>query len=149
MSTADDLRAILDAVRVPENGLTFCVGSLGANPGNDLVAMVKEFAPRIHFAHLRNVKREAHGSFFEANHLDGDSDMVAIIDALLVEERARRKAGRADYEIPMRPDHGHLMGDEIGKPGINPGYSYAGRMKGLAELRGVIHALTTLRARAV
>jgi mannonate dehydratase len=140
VSTADDLRAILSAADVPENGLTFCAGSLGANPDNDLVAMVGEFAPRIHFAHLRNVKREAHGSFFEANHLDGDADMVAIVEALLVEERARRKAGRADHEIPMRPDHGHLLVDDIGKV-VNPGYSCIGRLKGLAELRGVMRAL--------
>jgi mannonate dehydratase len=140
VSTAGDLRAILAAADVPENGLTFCVGSLGANPDNDLVAMVREFAPRIHFAHLRNVKREAHGSFFEANHLDGDSDMVAIVDALLVEERGRRKAGRADHQIPMRPDHGHLLVDDIGKV-VNPGYSCIGRLKGLAELRGVMRAL--------
>jgi mannonate dehydratase len=131
---------ILGAADAPENGLTFCVGSLGANPDNDLVAMVKEFAPRIHFAHLRNVKREAHGSFFEATHLDGDSDMVAIVEALLDEERARRKAGRADHEIPMRPDHGHLLVDDIGKV-VNPGYSCIGRLKGLAELRGVMRAL--------
>jgi mannonate dehydratase len=140
VSTAGDLRAILAAADVPENGLTFCVGSLGANPDNDLVAMVREFAPRIHFAHLRNVKREAHGSFLEANHLDGDSDMVAIVDALLVEERGRRKAGRADHQIPMRPDHGHLLVDDIGKV-VNPGYSCIGRLKGLAELRGVMRAL--------
>jgi mannonate dehydratase len=140
VSTAEDLRMILGAADTPENGLTFCVGSLGANPDNDLVAMVKEFAPRIHFAHLRNVKREAHGSFFEATHLDGDSDMVAIVEALLDEERARRKAGRADHEIPMRPDHGHLLVDDIGKV-VNPGYSCIGRLKGLAELRGVMRAL--------
>ncbi|MBN8993875.1 MAG: mannonate dehydratase [Rhizobiales bacterium] len=140
VSTADDLRAILAAFDVPENGLTFCVGSLGVRPDNDLVAMVREFAPRIHFAHLRNVKREPHGSFFEADHLDGDSDMVAIVDALLGEERARRKAGRRDHQIPMRPDHGHLLVDDIGKV-VNPGYSCIGRLKGLAELRGVMRAL--------
>jgi mannonate dehydratase len=109
--------------------------------------MAREFGERIYFVHLRNIKREEDGSFFESDHLDGDNDMVGLIDALLDEEERRTKAGLNLPKIAMRPDHGHLMGDEIGKPGINPGYSYAGRMKGLAELRGVIHTLTSLRMR--
>ncbi|MFC3117274.1 mannonate dehydratase [Cellvibrio fontiphilus] len=148
VSTADDARALLNAVPSPSNGLTLCAGSYGARCDNDLVAMAREFGERIYFVHLRNIKREADGSFFESDHLDGDNDMVGLIDALLEEENRRKHNGSKLPPIAMRPDHGHLMGDEIGKPGINPGYSYAGRMKGLAELRGVIHALTSLRARS-
>lgn len=148
VSTADDARALLNAVPSPSNGLTLCAGSYGARCDNDLVAMAREFGERIYFVHLRNIKREADGSFFESDHLDGDNDMVGLIDALLDEENRRKHNGSKLPPIAMRPDHGHLMGDEIGKPGINPGYSYAGRMKGLAELRGVIHALTSLRARS-
>jgi mannonate dehydratase len=147
VSTADDARALLNAVPSPANGLTLCAGSYGARCDNDLVAMAREFGERIYFVHLRNIKREEDGSFFESDHLDGDNDMVGLIDALLDEEERRTKAGLNLPKIAMRPDHGHLMGDEIGKPGINPGYSYAGRMKGLAELRGVIHTLTSLRMR--
>ncbi len=143
-STADDARALLQAVPSPSNGLTLCAGSFGARGDNDLIGMVNEFGPDIHFVHLRNVKREADGSFYEAEHLDGDNDMVGLVSALLDEEERRESAGRTD-RIPMRPDHGHAMGDEIGKPGVNPGYSFGGRMKGLAELRGVMHALESIR----
>ena len=141
VSTAAHIRQIFAAVDVPNNGLTFCVGSLGTRADNDLLAMAREFGPRIHFAHLRNVTREDDGSFHEADHLDGSSDMVAVIEALLAEEKRRRIEGRLDHEIPMRPDHGHLLADDIGKEKINPGYSLIGRLKGLAELRGVIRAL--------
>jgi mannonate dehydratase len=102
--------------------------------------MLNEFAPRIHFAHLRQVVREADGSFYEAEHLHGSSDMVGVIRALLAEESRRRRARRTDHEIPMRPDHGHLLADDISKK-TNPGYSYVGRLRGLAELRGVIEGL--------
>ena len=146
VSTADDARALLDEQPSVNNGLTLCAGSFGARGDNDLVAMVQEFGERIHFVHLRNVKREADGSFYESEHLDGDNDMVGLISALLDEEERRRELGRSD-RIPMRPDHGHALGDEIGKPGVNPGYSFGGRMKGLAELRGVMHALESLRSR--
>lgn len=139
VSTADDTRAILASFDQIENGLTFCTGSYGARADNDCLAMIAEFAPRIHFAHLRNVTREPHGSFYEASHLDGDTDMVAVVEALLSEERRRRAAGD-DNEIPMRPDHGHLIVDDIGKR-VNAGYSCIGRLKGLAELRGVMRAL--------
>ncbi|HRH78422.1 MAG TPA: mannonate dehydratase [Cellvibrionaceae bacterium] len=146
VSTAADVRAIFSAVPSPHNGLTLCAGSFGARGDNDLVAIAREFGPLVHFVHLRNVKREADGSFFEAEHLDGDNDMVGLISALL-DEQARRKAqGHAHWQIPMRPDHGHLLADEIGQPGVNPGYSYLGRLKGLAELRGVIVALEAVRA---
>jgi mannonate dehydratase len=140
VSTAPDTRAILDAFDVPANGLTLCTGSYGARADNDLVAMATEFAPRIHFVHLRNVKRQENGSFYEAEHLDGDTDMVAVVQALLDEEGRRRSSGRSDHVIPMRPDHGHLLVDDIGKV-VNAGYSCIGRLKGLAELRGVMRAL--------
>jgi mannonate dehydratase len=144
VSTAKDARAILEAVPSESNGLTLCAGSYGARGDNDLVAMAKEFGPRIYFVHLRNVTREEDGSFYEAEHLNGDNDMVGLINALLCEERRRHSTGDTTSCIPMRPDHGHLMGDETGRADVKPGYSYAGRMKGLAELRGVIYALETL-----
>ena len=142
VSTADDARAILEAVESPANGLTLCAGSFGARADNDLVDMVRAFGPSIFFVHLRNVKREPDGSFYESDHLDGDNDMIGLINALLDEETNRGKRN----SIPMRPDHGHLMDEEMNKPGVRPGYSYAGRMKSLAELRGVIHVLERLRA---
>ena len=142
VSTAEDVRKIFLAFDAPANGLTFCVGSFGAREDNDLLAMVREFAPRIHFAHLRQVTREAYGSFHEAEHLNGSSDMVGTILALMQEEARRRRDGRnrKNDEIPMRPDHGHLLGDDSGRK-VNPGYSFVGRLKGLAELRGVIRGL--------
>ena len=136
VSTAEDVRHIFSCADKHLNGLTFCVGSFGARADNDLFAMIREFSPRIHFAHLRQVTREADGSFYEAEHLHGSSDMVAAVRELLLEESRRRRANRPDHEIPMRPDHGHLLADDIGKQ-TNPGYSYVGRLKGLAELRGL------------
>jgi mannonate dehydratase len=144
VSTAADARAILTTVPSPANGLTLCAGSYGARGDNDLVAMVQEFGERIYFVHLRNVKREPDGSFFESEHLNGDNDMVGLINALLCEERRRCSQGDSEFSIPMRPDHGHSIGDEVGDPTVKPGYSYLGRLKGLAELRGVIHALESL-----
>jgi mannonate dehydratase len=140
VSTADDVRQIFSACETPANGLTFCVGSFGAREDNDLLAMIREFGLRIQFAHLRQVMREADGSFHEAEHLSGTSDMVGVIQALLEEETRRKRDGRNDNEIPMRPDHGHLLGDEIGRK-VNPGYSFVGRLKGLAELRGAIRGI--------
>jgi len=140
VSTAEDVRAILASCDTLANGLTFCVGSFGARADNDLLAMAREFGARIHFLHLRQVTREPFGSFHEAEHLAGSSDMVGVIRTMLEEESQRRSAGRPDHEIPMRPDHGHLLADDIGKK-VNPGYSLVGRLKGLAELRGVIHGL--------
>ncbi|TIW32756.1 MAG: mannonate dehydratase [Mesorhizobium sp.] len=141
VSTAADARFILETVDSPANGLTFCTGSYGVRADNDLVAMIGEFASRIHFAHLRNVTREADGSFYEAEHLEGSTDMAAVILALMKEEARRHMAGRSDWRIPMRPDHGHLLADDIGKTRINPGYSLIGRLKGLAELRGIMRAV--------
>ena len=140
--TADDLRKLFSALDHPANGLALCIGTFGVRPDNDLPAMVREFGPRIHFAHLRGVKREADGlSFHEGEHLASDADMVAILQALLDEESRRRDEGRVDHSIPFRPDHGHQMLDDLGKR-VNPGYSAIGRLKGLAEIRGVIAALT-------
>ena len=144
VSTAEDARSLMAAVPSVSTGLTLCAGSFGARADNDLVGMVREFGPQIHFVHLRNIRRENDGSFYESEHLDGDNDMVGLISALLDEEQRRKSEGRTDV-IPMRPDHGHTLGDEIGQQGVNPGYSFGGRMKGLAELRGVIHALEQLR----
>ena len=127
-------------VDLPANGLTLCSGSLGAHPDNDVPAIARRFADRIWFAHLRNVAKDPDGSFMEAEHLGGDTDMVALIAALLDEEARRKAEGRADWEIPMRPDHGHEILDDIGR-GSFPGYPAIGRLRGLAELRGVMTAL--------
>ena len=145
VSTMDDARYILGCVDSMANGLTLCTGSYGVRETNDLPEMVREFGPRIHFVHLRNVTREPDGSFYEAEHLDGSVDMVAVIDALLNEEMRRKAAGRPDWEIPMRPDHGHLLAFEITSEHINPGYSLIGRLKGMAELRGVMRGLGATR----
>ena len=136
-SSAEDYQALFDAVPSPANGMCYCTGSLGASPANDLVQIAKDFAPRIHFAHLRSVKREADpDTFHEADHLEGDFDMIAVLRALLAEDGKRGAAGK----IPFRPDHGHLMLDDLAKR-TNPGYSAIGRLRGLAELRGAIRAL--------
>ena len=140
VSTAEDVRTIFAACDTLSNGLTFCVGSFGARADNDLLAMAREFGARIHFLHLRQVTREPDGSFYEAEHLAGSSDMVGSIRAMMNEEVRRRRSGRPDHEIPMRPDHGHLLADDISKK-VNPGYSLVGRLKGLAELRGVVQGL--------
>ena len=146
VSTADDARYITQQVESRSNGLTMCAGSYGARSDNDLVEMVREFGPRIQFVHLRNIKRETDGSFYESEHLSGDNDIVGLVGALLTEENRRRLDDALVPQIPMRPDHGHAMGDEKDDPNVRPGYSYAGRMKGLAELRGVIHAVSSLTA---
>ncbi len=139
-SNAADYQSLFDAVPVEANGMCFCTGSLGVSPANDLVAMAAHFAPRIHFVHLRATKREAdQESFHEADHLDGDVDMVGVISALVKEDRKRNAAGK----LPFRPDHGHRMLDDLSKT-TNPGYSAIGRLKGLAELRGVIRAVEAL-----
>lgn len=143
MSTLADYEAVLSAVDSPANGVTLCTGSLGARPDNDLPGMIDRLGPRVHFLHLRNVARESAGtpcSFHEAEHLDGDTDMVAVIAAVLREEARRAAQGRTDAQIPMRPDHGQDILDDLAR-GAQPGYPAIGRLKGLAELRGVERAL--------
>ena len=146
VSTAADARYILASPDDMANGLTFCTGSFGVRADNDLVAMVREFGPRIHFVHLRNVTREPDGSFHEADHLGGSTNMPAVVIALMREQQRRQDTGRTDWQLPMRPDHGHLLADDIGKTRINPGYSLIGRLKGLAELRGVMHGAVQMEA---
>ncbi|MDK4718474.1 mannonate dehydratase [Rhizobium sp. CNPSo 3968] len=144
MSTEADYAALMKAVDSPANGITLCTGSLGARPDNDLPGMMERLGDRVHFLHLRNVKRESsnvYGSFYEAEHLGGGTDMVAMIAAILREERRRAAIGRADWQIPMRPDHGQDILDDLKREG-QPGYPAIGRLKGLAELRGIETALS-------
>lgn len=144
MSTEADYAAIMDAVDTPANGITLCTGSLGARPDNDLPGMMQRLGHRVHFLHLRNVKRDTaalRGSFYEAEHLGGDTDMVAVLAAALAEEQRRKAQGRADWSIPMRPDHGQDILDDL-KRKAQPGYPAIGRLKGLAELRGIMAALS-------
>jgi mannonate dehydratase len=142
VSTAADVEAIFKMADSPANGLCFCTGSFSARPDNELPAMVRQFAPRIHAVHLRSVQRLPDGSFFEADHLAGSVDMPAVVHALLEEQDRRHATGRADWQLPFRPDHGHQMMDDLGKPSTpTPGYSCIGRMRGLAELRGLMLGL--------
>jgi mannonate dehydratase len=138
-STAADYQALFDAVPSKANGICLCTGSLGVRAENDLPAMARRFAPRIGFAHLRATRRLADGlSFFEADHLDGDVDMIAVLKALLAENRRRSWADK----IVFRPDHGHRMLDDLAETKrTNPGYTAIGRLRGLAELRGAIRAI--------
>ena len=145
VSSAEDLAFITSVVDTQANGLTLCTGSLGAGMQNDVPALTERFAGRINFVHLRNVTKEADGSFMEAPHLDGDTDMVRVVEALLVEQKRRRDAGVPDWRLPFRPDHGHELLDDVGK-GSFPGYSAIGRLKGLAEIRGVMTAIASLRS---
>ncbi|WP_010521855.1 mannonate dehydratase [Aquimarina agarivorans] len=136
MSTAKDVRDLFRNVDHPNNGLTFCTGSFGAREDNDLIEMVKEFGFRIHFVHLRATKRDDEGSFYEADHLDGDIDMFGVMKALIEEQNRRKLNGRSDLRMPFRPDHGHRMLHDLKTKG-NPGYMEIGRLRGLAELRGL------------
>jgi mannonate dehydratase len=143
MSTEAHYAAVMDAVDRTANGITLCSGSLGARPDNDLPGIMDRWGSRVHFLHLRNVKRDTgdiRGSFFEDEHLNGDTDMVALIASALREEARRKAAGRADWSIPFRPDHGQDILDDQGRK-AQPGYPAIGRLKGLAELRGVIAGL--------
>ncbi len=143
MSTEAHYAAVMQAVDRNANGITLCSGSLGARPDNDLPGMMERWGSRVHFLHLRNVKRETgdiRGSFFEDEHLRGDTDMVALVAAALREESRRKSVSRADWSIPFRPDHGQDILDDLGRK-AQPGYPSIGRLKGLAELRGVIAGL--------
>lgn len=144
VSTEDDLAHLLDAVKSEANGLTFCTGSLGAGVHNDVPAMAKRFADRVHFVHLRNVTKEPDGSFQEAEHLGGDVDMVSVVTTLLEEQKRRRDAGDPRWRLPFRPDHGHELLDDVGKK-THPGYPAIGRLKGLAEIRGVMTAVASMK----
>jgi mannonate dehydratase len=144
VSSEDDIAFILDSLPSPANGLTLCTGSLGAGRGNDLPSIAARFADRTWFAHLRNVAKEPDGSFMETDHLGGDVPMVPVIDALLAAGAKRRQAGDPNWAIPMRSDHGHELLDDVGKKTF-PGYPVIGRLRGLAELRGVMTAVAELR----
>ena len=138
VSTAADAETLFAACDVPANGLCFCTGSFGARPDNDLPAMMRQLGRRVHFLHFRSVQLESDGSFFEANHLEGSAQMAGVMQAAIEEQQRRRSEGRSDLAIPYRPDHGHrMLGDLRGERRSNPGYSLYGRMRGLAELRGL------------
>jgi len=136
VSTEKDLKDIVESCPSPNNGITFCTGSLGARADNDLPGIVSRLGEHIHFLHLRNVQRETDGSFYEADHLGGSNDMYAIMKNVILEQKKRLDNGREDIAIPMRPDHGHKILDDFNYD-TYPGYSVEGRLKGLAELRGL------------
>lgn len=137
-SNIDDVRNLLAMQDSPANGICFCSGSFSGRRDNNIVEMFKACAPRVGFLHMRSTQHDDEGNFFEANHLEGCVDMFELMKAVCEEQLRRKAEGRADWQIPMRPDHGHVMMDDLEKPAVaNPGYTAIGRMKGLAELRGL------------
>lgn len=145
VSTEEQLRAILAMVDSPANGLCYCTGSLSARADNDLAGIVSRLGSRIHAVHLRAVQREPDGTFYEANHLEGSMDMPSVVRALLEEQAARLRAGRGDWRVALRPDHGHVMLDDFRRAAPTcPGYPLIGRLRGLAELRGLQVGLSSV-----
>jgi mannonate dehydratase len=142
VSDRGDVEQILAAHDSTSNGITLCTGSFGAGSQNDLPELTQLFAPRINFIHLRNVTKDSDGSFVEDNHLEGDIDLYKVIKTILLEQNRRADEGRKDTRMPMRPDHGHLMLADRDRPKVYPGYSLFGRMRGLAELRGLELGIT-------
>lgn len=140
VSTEKDIEDLIMAVDSPNNGLTYCTGSLGVRADNNLPKIFEKFADKVHFIHLRSTLRNELGNFHEATHLGGDVDMYAVIQQIVLEQERRKKEGRKDFEIPMRPDHGHQMMDDLNRQ-YYPGYSCIGRMKGLAELTGLEYGI--------
>ncbi|MFN4079453.1 MAG: mannonate dehydratase [Saprospiraceae bacterium] len=137
VSTGDDLRGLLAASASESNGICFCAGSLGSRPDGDVPGLFGQVAPRVHFLHLRSVQPESDGSFYETAHLEGSAEAPRLLTAIIREQKRRKEVGREDVRIPMRPDHGARMLDDLRKRGANPGYTAIGRLRGLAELRGL------------
>jgi mannonate dehydratase len=141
-SDINDIKNLLAMVDSPANGICFCSGSFSGRLDNNIVEMFKACADRVGFVHLRSTQHDDNGNFFEANHLEGVVDMYGLVKAIIEEQIRRKAAGRSDWQLPFRPDHGHTMLDDLAKPPCpNPGYTAIGRLKGLAEIRGLEHGI--------